>query len=431
MRLIALAMIFFVSIVALVKQRFIQKQIRDVQQGGISVFAFKVKLFLPYLIGIPLALPVVIIIRLLRPFQLIRLGQLVSGRIGHFAANTELYLCERDVGVQNSRAYDIFYHSDTICNAFLKKKWEEILWVSKWVEWPDKLNRMLPGGKIHQINWSSGDQDVHNLIDNSSPHVSFSTQEEIHGQVLRKHIGIPDNTPFVCFYARDSAYLNTIYPNRRDWQYHNYRDSNIENYLLAAEALTKQGYYTVRMGAVVLNKLTTENPRVIDYAGSDKKDDFLDIYLCAKCKFFVGSTGGINAVPRMFRKPVVYVNFIPTSIAHFLTCMPNSLILPKKLWLKKEKRFMTFQEIIASGAGQFFYTEQYKKMGIEVIENTPEEIAEITIEMDKRLKGLWKTRSDDEQLQSCFWNFFPEKERLGFSVRVGADFLCQNRNLLK
>jgi hypothetical protein len=38
-------------------------------------------------------------IRTIRRFLLIRWGSLNSTRIGHFAANTELYFCEKDLGI--------------------------------------------------------------------------------------------------------------------------------------------------------------------------------------------------------------------------------------------------------------------------------------------------------------------------------------------
>ena len=49
-----------------------------------------------------LLLPVIFIVRIIRPFILIRFGTLCSSRIGHYAANTEIYLCERDAGLQPS-----------------------------------------------------------------------------------------------------------------------------------------------------------------------------------------------------------------------------------------------------------------------------------------------------------------------------------------
>ena len=43
------------------------------------------------------AIPVVLIIRLISPIYLIRIGGLWNQHIGHYAMCTELYLCKRDL----------------------------------------------------------------------------------------------------------------------------------------------------------------------------------------------------------------------------------------------------------------------------------------------------------------------------------------------
>jgi len=60
------------------------------------------------------AIIIVIIVRCLKPIKLIRFGSLRSERIGHFAANTELYLCKKDIELDDPKALDIFYHSSPI-----------------------------------------------------------------------------------------------------------------------------------------------------------------------------------------------------------------------------------------------------------------------------------------------------------------------------
>ena len=44
--------------------------------------------------------PVCILIRILKPIKFIRVGSLHEHRIGHFAPNIELYLCEKEHEIQ-------------------------------------------------------------------------------------------------------------------------------------------------------------------------------------------------------------------------------------------------------------------------------------------------------------------------------------------
>ena len=92
---------------------------------------------------------------------------------------------------------------------------------------------------------------------------------------------------------------------------------------------------------------------------------------------------------------------------------------------------MTVGEIINSGVGRFLYTEKYENMGIELIENTPEEILDVVDEMDQRLKGTWQMAEEDEELQMRFWSYFKSSDLHGvICSRIGAKFLRQNKELL-
>ena len=84
------------------------------------------------------------------------------------------------------------------------------------------------------------------------------------------------NKNYVCLAVRDENYLNKMEP-RGDWSYHDYRNSNIINYLEAADELTKRGYYVLRMGKNNKIKFETNNPMIIDYSFSKYRSDFMDI----------------------------------------------------------------------------------------------------------------------------------------------------------
>jgi putative glycosyltransferase (TIGR04372 family) len=183
------------------------------------------------------------------------------------------------------------------------------------------------------------------------------------------------------------------------------------------------------MGAAVIEKLKTNNPMVIDYA-TKYRTDFLDIYLAAKCHFHLGDNCGFNCVPMIFRRPLAVVNLIP--LEHAPTWGSDYLFIPKKLWLIKENRLLSFQEILGSEIGRFCYSRQYEESGIEVIENTPEEITALAVEMDLRLKGKWQVKEGDEELQRSFWALFKASGIKGvFRSRIGVEFLRQNKGLLE
>ena len=76
-------------------------------------------------------------------------------------------------------------------------------------------------------------------------------------------------------------------------------------------------------------------------------------------------------------------------------------------------------------------SEKYDQVGIEVIENTEEEILDLAREMDERIDGKWITLDEDEELQKRFRDLFPEGHCChGAPSRLRAELLRQNRELL-
>lgn len=420
-------MLFFVKLTNATMPNMISKfifdQLKQISRGGVPVFLKKLGIILI----IPVVLLTVFMVRLLKPFKIIKFGRLINSRIGHFMMDIEIYLCEKEAGLHDKRSRDVFYYgSDKFCNYQLKKMCERSVWVVSFAKYIDKVNRIFPGAQEHIVPFDLT-RDIYGVVERTAGHFFLTPDEERFGEKELGRIGVSPDKPLVCFHARDSAYLEAMLPENSNWAYHNYRDSGVYNYLPAAEELVSRGYYVIRMGNVVREALPG-NPRIIDYA-TKYRTDFLDVYLGARCKFFICDTAGIYAIPAMFRKPIAWVNFIPFEYIHAWN--KNYLIITKKLWLKTQRRFLTFREILGSQIGQFCESREYEQSGIEVIENTSEEIAALAVEMDQRLKGEWQENAADEELQKRFRDLFKSSQlNKVFVSRLGAEFLRQNKELL-
>lgn len=389
-----------------------------------------------------LAVPVVFGFRLIKPWLLVRWGCLISTRIGHFAANTELYLCKRDAGINvpTQRHVDLFYMGGPICNQQLAIMWKRVLLVwPSWILAPiSRVNRLIPGGGSHDIGDNTkGALDVHNLLDKFPPHLKFTPEEEARGEVGLRAMGIPQDAHFVCLIVRDGAYL-AAHITGWDWSYHNCRDSDIQNYILAAEELADRGYYVIRMGAKVKEAMKTAHPRVIDYATNGMRSDFMDIYLGATCTFCISTGTGWDAIPEMFRRPIVYVNFVPLGMLH--TFRKEFISITKKHIAKENGKSLTMREIFEHGVGFSLQTSDYEFKGVALIENNREEIRDVVIEMVERLNGTWQFHEDDEALQRHFWEIFPTDAVDPYQgcpihgeirARFGALFLHNNREWLQ
>ena len=131
--------------------QFLHRQFIIIGNGGAAVIWRKIGKMVAWLLLGPVALVIVVVVRSLRSVVLLRFGSLVSDRLGHFAANTEIYLCKCEVVPPCPHTFDIFYHNHPISNYQLKKMWDRILVICSLAFWVDRVNRLLPGGSLHMI----------------------------------------------------------------------------------------------------------------------------------------------------------------------------------------------------------------------------------------------------------------------------------------
>jgi len=359
-----------------------------------------------------------------------------SERIGHFTSDVEAYLCTRDIDPPNKPTIDVISCPEPVCNQQLKKMWDRSLTISSgtWF-WKilDYACRFWTSTKDHHISLS-GRYDDFNLFKTTTPHLSFTKEEIQLGHILLEQMGIPEGAKWICIHNRDGAYLNNALGSA-DWEHHSYRDFSVKSMVQAAEELSQKGYYIVRMGAIVEEELVTNSYKVIDYASSEYRSEFADIYLLANCNAYIGSDAGIACVPLIFRKPLAYINhsltLLDTLISEIIYPYP---FITKHIWHKEKRRYLSLREIFELGLMGASETLVFKEAEVNVIENKPCEIRDLAIEVDERLKGIWRPQSGDEELQQQFWSIYRQHARIDMAIdiqaRVCSSFLKDNTYLL-
>ena len=177
--------------------------------------------------------------------------------------------------------------------------------------------------------------------------------------------------------------------------------------------------------------------RIIDYTGRVRATlddpDFADAYLQATCKFFLGTGSGIYILSSMFGVPVAYANMLP-----YGECgrMPHDIVIFKNSRDRKSGDLIPYRDMIARGVDTDWLTEdELEKLeadGIEFLENTPDEIRALVLEMNERLDGTWNPTPEDDTLQDRFLDVSPVRhfDGSGFPGRVGAVFLRENKGLI-
>ena len=134
-----------------------------------------------------LALPLLLIIYSISSLYLIRFQNLISTRFGHFAANTELYLCEKKMKINTPKQkyIDLFFCYE-ISNSQLLKMWKKkIIILPRWFLFPFFLlnnffSKFFKQFKKHKIGFNTlEDFDVHNLYERVEPNLKFTKAEDI------------------------------------------------------------------------------------------------------------------------------------------------------------------------------------------------------------------------------------------------------------
>ena len=355
----------------------------------------------------PFQILVFIMLRIVSKVIPIRCGWIITPRIGHMAANFELLYTNLLVAQAQGgkRGITIWVPSqEHVCNQFLFKLIKrQVFVIPRWL-WivVHQLNLMFPGGSIIDLD-SGTDRDVNNLLDSTVPSLRFSDREIRRGLRFLANIGLPEGAPFVCLNVRDSAYLSKTYP-ANEWSYHDYRDSSIENYLLAANTLTERGYYVFRMGAIVESPMPTSNPMVIDYASNGMRSEFLDIFLGAHCAFCISSGTGFDAIPYMFRRPIAYVNIVPEGIC--MTFSNRFILLFKDHYDISTGLRMSLRSIFSADVAFSMNTLDFRQKNIELRQNSSSQIQEAVVEMMDLLEGNFVDTKSSQAAQLRFRELF-------------------------
>ncbi|EKD55025.1 MAG: LA1599-like protein [uncultured bacterium] len=366
----------------------------------------------------PFSVPLALIILLASPFIKIRLILLFSNRIGHYPYNTELLLGVLDaIGEKLNRTFFYTVPGGTICNAQMHKMWKRVITILPFPHLVADVDRYLllwnyyRDDSVKQFFVQKGHAwDAWNLLGKTTkPHVSFTEEEEQKGKELLCSLGIPAGARFVCLLGRDARYLS-VYMPKEDLSYTNYRNVDINNYRQAAEYLANNGYYVIRMGRYVEKPFNVNHPNIIDYADGPYCSDFGDIYLSAKCFFFISVSCGLDAAAQLFRRPILQTN-VPLVDPDF---HPEwYLLITKKVMDLKTHRYLSFQEIAerfpwAKSNGARSILEIAKDNNLTLVENSPEEITEVVKEMVAILNETWQPSFEDELLQKKLWENFKD-----------------------
>lgn len=355
------------------------------------------------------------------------------GAIGHLAINIDIYI---KMGILGWRPH---YHTillappEQVINPCLLNYWRPYLHI---ITDPSLIKRLLPlakimrcleyslyniqlpEGKMVDMSYATAAVQKQWEAEKHSPLLTLSLSDYEQGWNCLHDLGVPKNAWFVCLHVREDGF--------RPEGVISHRSADINSYLLTIESIVACGGWVIRIGDPTM-KLLPRMEQVIDYAHSEVKSSWMDIFLCASCSLFIGTNSGLNCVSWVFGVPSVITNTWPMSGRP-----PSSqdLFIPKLVWSEVENRYLTFEEVLEP---RFFFNLNSRLLyswGIQVVDNTPEEINELVLEMLERLEGKVHYTEEDEALQQQFNSLPTPYGQSAFNSRIGRSFLKKYQKML-
>ena len=228
------------------------------------------------------------------------------------------------------------------------------------------------------------------------PYIKKYNIEKEHDRLYEKY-NIPQGSKIILLHVRESGFHYN-----RDKYNRSARNADIDSYEATVKYLIDQGYFIVRMGDPSMKKLDCISKNILDYAHCQKKSIHDDMMFCMLCEFYIGTNSGLSFFPPLFKKRSVLTNWVPLFIPNHYV---HDIFIPKLIWHKKHKRYLTFSEMFSGFAANSQFIDEFENKPYELHDNSPEDILTAVKEMIALLEnstGYYK--DEDQNLLRQFYN---------------------------
>ena len=244
--------------------------------------------------------------------------------------------------------------------------------------------------------------------------------EDAENILLSKKINL--NKRFVILHVRDNSF--------KPFDGEKYRSSEISNFKESVKWLNKNNIQVIRIGNKGMKK-SFKSKNFCDLTTkilSKTERQILDIYLIAKCEFFIGTASGPYLLASIFNKPLITIDTAPLSSV-FPLARKNSLTIPKLYYDNEKKKYLKFREILRFNLCDLRFDFQWKKFNLKPRMTSSKEILDAVKELNKKNNNK---SFNVHKLQQKFKNEFDvNRHYSGKSIgNISQSFINKYKNLL-
>lgn len=349
--------------------------------------------------------PIIILIRLIKPRFLIRFGRIRDDRIGHFIADSSEKIALKGINQEN-KIIDCFWISNNPINKYWAILIKKYLNISYFFRFLQIANNFIPGGEKHNVNSSETEsKDIFGYYYKSELIINFPKDQKREGISFLKDYGWDEKKKIVCLNIRDELYLQKTYRNK-DWSYHEYRNSSINNYNKSVRWLINRGYFVIRTGSMAKDEIKIYSKDFIDYPFLKNKNQLFDLLLPSFASYWIGSGFGLDEIPKIKKIPTLFINFLPIFDYNFYN---NSETAPKKLVWNDTGKALNLHEYLRN---TFYKKSDYEKNKIKVIDLNEYEIFEIIKDFFIRIENPQNNPIKKDEFFEIFKNFYFKNKHL-------------------
>lgn len=381
---------------------------------------------------LPAALLFLTLLLAVARFRRVKLIRLNTSRIGHLGVDVEYALSELDSqrNVERLILVVVPWRTDLpIANRALLRLWKrEVMWIPSWLgrstfallrimsidaNFVYRLPKRIAGEP--SLHWGS---DPYGVTATGRPHLRFRDSEELFAKSRLQAMGIDLRKPVVTIHVRDGSYhpshASGLWNEQQSW-----RNGDVNLATDAALALVDRGFQVIRLGVHTSQPfLAADECNIFDYARNGYRDDLVDVYLSSISAFMISTSSGIDSLTQVFRIPLYNVGVIAPSQLYIHR---RVISVFQRFRQVNDSRVLTLRESFELGK---ISDETLRKLRLEVVPNTADEICGLALEASDRYRNVWKPSTEDLWLQQRLLSLLPSAYRQ-FPIRggVGAHFL--------
>lgn len=398
--------------------------------GWLRLFRFGLRLLL-----FPISLLLALGLYLVSFWEPVRIMRLNTSRVGHLGVDAEYALSEIEKYGSKFRLFMVPSRVDLpIANRALVSLWRKsaacipsfigdpLVWTIKVLRLDGRLIYRLPKEVSGRFNWGT---DPFGVTADGTAHLKFYPRDTERALAQLQCMGLDMTKPVVCIHIRDGNY-HAQHSSGHWKESLSWRNMSISNFNDAAQLLADRGFQVVRLGVSTSQRFVVADEKFIfDYANNGFRDEFLDVFLVARCSFMISTSSGIDSLSQTFRKPLYNVGVIAPSQLYIHR---NIHSIVQRFISTVDGHRLTLSESMALPK---ITDRSLRSLKLRLQPNTPQQIADLAGEAAERFLGNWQPSNYQTELQTRFLALLPSEFRR-FSIRggIGSRFLEEHADWL-